>query len=282
MTVASSPERGAAGSAGAAGAAGSAGTALVTGAARGIGAAVTRRLVGRGFHVVAVDSCAGEDTDAGYPLATRADLDAVAAAHPGAVTPVVADARDVAAMRTVAERIDTERGDLTVVVAGAAIIGGGDALWDTDDAVLDAIWRSDAVTVWNTAKTMVPLLLRQEAARRPAFVAITSGAGEHGLYHLSAYCMVKHAVVGLVRGLAADVVGQHLTVAGVSPGSTDTQMLQATARLYHLDGIERLVQEQAIGRVLEPDEVAAVVEFAALAGPVVHGSILSASGGFRS
>ena len=260
----------------------SAGTALVTGAARGIGAAVTHRLVARGFHVVAVDSCAGEETDAGYPLATRADLDAVAAAHPGAVTPVVADARDAAAMRSVAQRLATDHADLTVVVAGAAVIGGGDALWDTDDAVLDGLWRADAVSVWNTAKAMVPLLLRQEAARRPAFVAVTSGAGEHGLYHLSAYCMVKHAVVGLVRGLAADLVGQHVTVAGVSPGSTDTPMLQATARLYQLDDVDPLVQEQAIGRVLAPDEVAAVVEFAALAGPVVHGSILAADGGFRS
>jgi len=68
-----------------------AGTALVTGAARGIGAAVVARLVGRGFHVYAVDACAGATAGTAYPLAVREDLERVAAAHPDAVTPVVAD-----------------------------------------------------------------------------------------------------------------------------------------------------------------------------------------------
>ena len=255
-------------------------TALVTGAARGIGAAVTHRLVRRGFHVVALDGCAGADGGTAYGLATRADLDAVAGAHPGEVTAVVADVRDPAALGAVVDRVRAEHGGLSVVVAGAAVIAGGDALWATDDALLDAVWRSDAVSVWNTAKATLPLLLQQPAAARPSFVAITSAAGEHGLYHLSAYCMAKHAVVGLVRALAADVAGHPVTVAGVSPGSTSTDMLRETARLYGLDDVSGLVAEQAIGRALEPDEVASVVEFACTAGPVVHGSVLAATGGF--
>ncbi len=254
-------------------------TALVTGAARGIGAAVTHRLVGRGFHVMAVDGCAGAD-GAAYGLATRADLDGVVAAHPGQVTGVVADVREPGALAAVVEQVRSEHGGLSVVVAGAAIIAGGDALWETDDALLDAVWRSDAVSVWNTAKATMPLLLAQPADARPTFVAITSAAGEHGLYHLSAYCMAKHAVVGLVRALAADVAGHPVTVAGVSPGSTSTDMLRETARLYDLDDVSALVAEQSIGRALDPDEVASVVEFACTAGQVVHGAILSATGGF--
>ena len=80
--------------------------------------------------------------------------------------------------------------------------------------------------------------------------------------------------------LAADVAGHPVTVAGVSPGSTSTAMLRETARLYGLDDVEALVAEQAIKRALEPDEVAAVVEFACTAGPVVHGAVLAATGGF--
>ena len=67
----------------------------------------------------------------------------------------------------------------------------------------------------------------------------------------------------------------------MSPGSTDTAMLRATAAIYDVD-VEELAASQTSGRPLAADEVAAVVEFAATAGPVVHGSVLRADGGFRS
>ena len=69
--------------------------ALVTGAARGIGAA-TARCLADGYAVVALDACAG--TAEPYPLPTRADLDAVAAPSAVRVLPVVADVRDRAAL----------------------------------------------------------------------------------------------------------------------------------------------------------------------------------------
>ena len=256
------------------------GTALVTGAARGIGAAVVARLVGRGFHVYAVDACAGATAGTAYPLAAQEDLERVAAAHPDAVTPVVADACVVAQLGDVVDRIRSERGGLQVAVANAAIIAGGSLQWETDDALLEHLWRADAVSVWNTAKVTLPLLLQQDPAQRPTFVAVASAAGEQGLYQLSAYCMAKHAVIGLVRALAADVAGLSVTVAGVSPWSTDTAMLAATAQIYGLDDIGPLLGGQA-SRAFEPDEVASVIEFACLAGPVVHGSILPAGRGGR-
>ena len=67
--------------------------AIVTGAARGIGAAVVERLVTDGYAVLALDVCSGA------PLATRADLDAVVSRHGGLVVPVVADVRDRDAVR---------------------------------------------------------------------------------------------------------------------------------------------------------------------------------------
>ncbi|MCW2865893.1 MAG: family oxidoreductase [Marmoricola sp.] len=252
--------------------------ALVTGAARGIGAAVVRRFVARGCQVHAVDACLGGDGGTAYALATRSDLDALVAEAPGQVHPHVADVRDPAALAAVVASVRERHGRLDAVVAGAAVIEGGDALWDTDPAVLERLWSTDVAGVWNTAQATVPVLL--EAGGPASFVAITSAAGERGLWHLSAYCAVKHAVVGLVRGLAADLRGTDVWVAGVAPGSTDTDMLTATARLYGLPDVTELLSSSSIGRVLEPDEVARVVELAAFAGPVVHGSILAADGGF--
>ena len=101
--------------------------ALVTGAARGIGAATVRELRSRGLRVVAVDSCLGDDreqTHVGYPLGTHADLEAVAAGDDG-VRPVVCDVRDQAGLMTAAESFER----LDVVVAAAAVIAGGKPLW---------------------------------------------------------------------------------------------------------------------------------------------------------
>jgi NAD(P)-dependent dehydrogenase (short-subunit alcohol dehydrogenase family) len=132
--------------------------------------------------------------------------------------------------------------------------------------------------VWHTAAATTPHLLASDGS--PSFVVITSAAGERGLWHLAAYCLVKHAVVGLVRGLAADLAGTHVVACGVAPGSTDTDMLRATAAIYGLDDVGPLVERQHGARPLDPDEVAAVVEAATFAGPAVHGAILSAQGGF--
>jgi SDR family mycofactocin-dependent oxidoreductase len=251
--------------------------ALVTGAARGIGTAVVRRLLARGFVVHALDSCAGTSAGTSYPLATRADLDAVVALDPDRVVPVVADIRDLAALTDAADRAVATYGSLDVVVANAAVMAGGAPLWQTTAEDLRLLWETDALGVWNTAHATVPHLLRSE--RSPAFVAVASAAAEHGLWHLAAYCMAKHAVVGIARGLAADLRGTGVTACAVSPGSTDTRMLRATADLYEVT-VEELAQSQTTGRPLDPDEVAAVVELAATAGPVVHGSVLHADGGF--
>ena len=253
--------------------------ALVTGAARGIGASVVRRLVARGYVVHALDSCAGDTAGTTYPLATRADLDAVVATDPSRVLPVVADVRDLSAMHEAAAEAVARSGSLDVVVAGAAVLAGGAPLWETDPDDLRMLWEVDALGVWNTAHATVPHLLTSR--NDPVFVGVASAAGERGLWHLAAYCMAKHAVVGIVRGLAADLKGTGVTACGVSPGSTDTSMLAATADVYGVD-VASLAQSQAAGRPLDPDEVAAVVEFACTAGTVVHGSVLRADGGFSA
>ena len=78
--------------------------ALVTGAARGIGAAVVRRLVDEGWSVVAVDACA-DDPALPYPMAECAQLEALSSIGP--VTTVVADVRDVVALAASVETAES-------------------------------------------------------------------------------------------------------------------------------------------------------------------------------
>ena len=255
-------------------------TAVVTGAARGIGAAVVRDLTGCGWSVVAVDSCT-DDSAIGYPLACPADLESICR-QTGAL-PVQADVRDRPALAAAVDLAQQRFGGLDAAVAAAGVIGGGVPLWQTSDAVRDAIWDVDLGGVWNLAAVAVPALLRRPEPRAGRFVAVASVAADRGLLHLAAYCAAKHAVVGLVRGLAHDLRGTGVTATAVSPGSTDTDLLTASATLYGLTDPAALAAEHLVGRVLDPAEVAAAICW--LCGPqasAVTGTVLHADGGFTA
>ncbi|TDT33351.1 mycofactocin-coupled SDR family oxidoreductase [Naumannella halotolerans] len=257
--------------------------ALVTGAARGIGAAAVRRLVADGLRVVAVDACLGGVHDlpgVAHPLAGAEQLEAVVAPYPDAVVAVRADVRDLDALRAAAGTALERWGRLDAVVAAAAVISGGSPLWETPAEEARALIDIDAGGVWNTAVATVPHLLRSPDPSGARFVAIASAAGDRGLFGLSAYVVAKHAVVGIVRALAADLVGTGVTATAISPGSTRTDMLSATADIYGT-GIDDLAQSQLIRTTLSPEDLAAVIGLAVSpAGRALNGGIVHADGGF--
>lgn len=256
--------------------------ALVTGAARGIGAATVRALVAAGWRVVAVDGCQGRDhglPGVRYPLATRADLDRVGGLG-DAVATYVADVRDPDALLAAADVATRRWGRLDAAVACAAVMAGGRPLWETGPAEATTLWDVDVLGVWHTAAAVVPLMLAGPDPSACRFVAVASSAGDRGLFHLGGYVVAKHAVVGLARALAADLVGTGVTAVAVSPGATRTPMLDATADLYDLADPADLAAHQLTGRVHEPEEVAAtVVHCCSPAGGLLNGSVVSVGGG---
>ncbi|MBA2390541.1 MAG: SDR family oxidoreductase [Geodermatophilaceae bacterium] len=254
--------------------------AVVTGAARGIGAAVVRRLADGGWRVVAVDACA-DDPVVAYPLGTRAQLAGVCEAYGEAVVAVVADVRDLAGLRRAVAVAEDTFGGVDAAVAAAAVIAGGSDAWDTDEQTWRVLLEVDVLGVVNLVRAAVPALLRRPEPRAGRFVAIASAAAHHGLWRLSAYTAAKHAVVGLISGLAVDLRGTGLTATAVSPGSTRTPMLDATASIYALGGAEDFAGHQLTGKLLDPDQVAAAVGWLCSAeSGAVTGSVLHADGGF--
>lgn len=238
--------------------------AIVTGAAGGIGSATVSMLAERGYAVLGVDLRPSS-------LPTSRNV-----AH------VIADVRDKNDMdRAIAEAVGRwERID--VAVAGAAIIKGGRPVWETPDVDLNDLWRTDVLGVWNTAKATIPQMLHGPDPHGCRFVALASAAGTYGLHHLAGYSAVKHAVVGLVKGLAADLVATGVTAVAVSPGSTNTQMLTDTAALYGLPETVSFASHQLLRRVLQPEEVAAAIAFCCSKdGAVLNGGVIHADGGFR-
>ncbi|HET6953162.1 MAG TPA: mycofactocin-coupled SDR family oxidoreductase [Acidimicrobiales bacterium] len=235
--------------------------AVVTGAARGIGAATARRLAADAWRLVLVDRCA-DDPALTYPLATRAELDALVAecgGGDGRVVGLVGDVRDQPALDE-AVRVATERfGGLDAAVAAAGCIAGGAPAWQTDEAGWTTMLQVNLDGVWRLARAAVPALLRRPAPRHGRFVAISSAGGSVGLPMLAAYVSAKHGVNGLIRSLAAELGPEGITANAIAPGSTTTAMLAASSALYGLADTDDLIRQHLLDRPLHPDEVAALV-----------------------
>lgn len=257
-----------------------AGVAVVTGAARGIGAAAVHRLADDGWRVVAVDSCA-DDPAVRYPLGTKKQLVSVAEAHPGQVIDVVADVRDVDALRNAVTLAEREFGGLDAAIANAAVITGGQPLWETEPGDWDAMIDVGLHGVANLARAAIPAMLRRPEPRAGRFVAVASAAAHHGMPLLAGYNAVKHAVAGLVAGLARDLEDTGVTATAISPGSTRTDMLAESARIYGLDSVDDFARHQSIGRLLRPEEIAATIAW--LCSPDAassNGAVVRADGAF--
>ncbi|MGH3275943.1 MAG: mycofactocin-coupled SDR family oxidoreductase [Streptosporangiaceae bacterium] len=267
--------------------------ALVTGAARGIGAATVKALAASGWHVIAVDRCA-DDPALPYALGSRGELDRVVAnasaafggatdggaADAAVVIAAEADVRDTDALAAAVGLAEDRWGRLDAAIATAGVIAGGVPAWhvpaDQEQAVLDI----DLNGVLNLGRVAVPALLRQPQPRRGRFLAVASAAASRGLPMLAAYCAAKAGVAGYIRALAVELGGTGVTANAVSPGSTATPILAESARLYGLPDAGVFAAQQPLGRLLEPAEVATVLVFLAGDGAsAMTGAIVPVDGG---
>jgi SDR family mycofactocin-dependent oxidoreductase len=231
--------------------------AIVTGAARGIGAATAAALDAGGWRLVLVDRCE-DDPALDYPLATRAELDAVVARCADAIG-VVGDVRDQDALDGAVATAVERFGGLDAAVAAAGCVAGGSHLWEVDDEVWSTMLGVNLDGVRRLAKAAVPALLERPAPREGRFVAVSSMGGSVGLPLLAAYVAAKHGVNGLIRSLAAELGPFGITANAVAPGSTTTAMLEASAEVYGLDDTTELLAQHLLGRPLQPVEIAAAV-----------------------
>jgi SDR family mycofactocin-dependent oxidoreductase len=256
--------------------------AVVTGAARGIGAATVDRLVANDWQVVAVDICA-DDPVLSYALATPDDLRQLGERHGDRVHTVVGDVRRRSDMDAAVAAALGEFGRLDAAVAVAGVVWGGAPLWQTSDAQWNIQFDVNVTGVRHLAAAAVPVLLDAPVPRQGRVVAVASAAGMLGLRRLSGYSASKHASIGLMKALAADLAGTGVTANSVCPGSTRGPILDASAAVYDLSSAEEFAHQQLVERLLEPDEPAALIAW--LCGPEssgVTGAALSVDGGLTT
>jgi NAD(P)-dependent dehydrogenase (short-subunit alcohol dehydrogenase family) len=234
----------------------------VTGGSRGIGRAIAKALTGAGAHVTVL----GRDEQA--LAAVLRDGDAHAC--------LVADVRDSAAFARLERPVD-----LLVANAGEAASA---PFLKTGDEMFAQMIATNLLGTVHAARAVLAGMVERGFGR---IVAVASTAGLKGYPYVSAYCASKHAVVGLVRALAAETATTGVTVNAVCPGYTDTDMVaQSLDRIVAKtgrsrdDALRELTKHNPQQRLVAPREVAdAVLWLCGDGAAAVTGQAIAVAGG---
>ena len=238
--------------------------ALVTGASRGIGAAIARRLARDGADVALTYLSAADK-------ARSAVADIEAMGRRGLA--IRADSADPHAIEAAVERTAAELGRLDVLVNNAGIFPNG----PIEDVTLDEIDQTLAIHV------RAVFVASQAAARHMGeggrIISIGSCLAERvpgpGI---TLYAMSKSALIGFTKGLARDLGARGITVNVIQPGSTDTDMNPADGP--DADAERSLI---ALGHYGQPEDIAAMVaHLAGEGGRFVTGASIAVDGGYAA
>ena len=241
---------------------------LVTGASRGIGAAVAAVLSGEGHRVALL----GRDAAA---------LEQVAATLPGPSLAVLADVTDPGAVEAAFGRVEQDWGPVEVLVSSAGA-GLAAPIVGTSDADWARMLELNLTAPFRLIRRALPSMTERGWGR---VVVIASVVAKRGEAQVAAYTAAKHGVLGLVRAAAAELARSGVTVNAVCPGYVDTPMTESTVAAVAArtgrsaeDARATLARRQPIGRLIEPEEVAQAVRFC-VANAGVTGQGINVDGG---
>ena len=243
--------------------------AVVTGGGRGIGRATARALAHAGAVVTVMGRTAGTLIEA----VAQGDASAYA----------VADVTDPAAVNAAMKSAEGECGPISILVANAGAADTAPFIKSSPE-LFRRMFEVNTIGSVHAIQAVLAGMIERGFGR---VVAVASTSGLKGYGYASAYCAAKHAVVGLVRALAAETTRTGVTVNAVCPTYTDTDLIdvslqrivQTTGRSRE-DALAGLLKGTPMGRLVRPDEVAAAVVFLCLPeAAAITGTALPIAGG---
>ena len=218
--------------------------ALVTGASRGIGAAIALELAHKGLVVIGTAT-----SDEGAAKITQ-----TLAAFPGC-TGANLDVNDVIAAQALVDRIVKDHGGLHVLVNNAGITRDMLAMRLKDDD-WDAVLDTNLKAVFRMSRAVMRVMMRQRYGR---IINITSVVGASGNAGQSNYAAAKAGVAGMTRALARELGSRSITVNCIAPGFIETDM---TAKLPEQQQ-KVLLAQIPLGHLGKPQDIAHAVAFVA-------------------
>jgi 3-oxoacyl-[acyl-carrier protein] reductase len=234
--------------------------ALVTGASRGIGAAIADTLAAQGATVI------GTATSASGAQAIGARL----AAHGGHGRAL--DVTDSAAVEALIEAIAKEFGAVSILVNNAGITRDN-LLMRMKDEDWQAILDTNLTSVFRTSKAVLRGMMK---ARKGRIVNIASVVGVTGNPGQTNYAAAKAGIIAFSKSMAKEIGSRGITVNVVAPGFIDTDMTKALPEAQRA----ALLEQIALGQLGQPADIANAVAF--LAGPgagYITGETLHVNGG---
>lgn len=218
--------------------------ALVTGASRGIGAAIAMELAQRGLKVIGTAT-----TDEG-----AARISAALGAHAGCKGATL-NVNDAAAAEALVESIVKEHGGLQVLVNNAGITRDMLAMRLKDDD-WDAVLDTNLKAVFRMSRAVMRIMMKQRYGR---IINITSVVGASGNPGQANYAAAKAGVAGMTRALARELGSRGITVNCVAPGFIETDMTAALPEEQQ----KALLGQIPLGHLGKPADIAHAVAFLA-------------------
>ncbi len=216
-------------------------TAVVTGAARGIGLAIVRRILASGGR------CSLWDND---PAALEAAALALNAGDK--VQTLTVDVTDETKVAAAAAAVQQRFGAVDILVNNAGIAGVSKKLWECSTQEWRAVMELDLFAVFLCCHAIVPLMLPRNTGR---IVNIASIAGKEGNPNASHYSAAKAGVIGLTKSLGKELATTGIRVNCVTPAVIETEILKQMSKEH----INYMLSKIPIGRPGTVDEVAALV-----------------------